>query len=202
MLAAVHLRFLVPRMPLPELQPQEEPPDYQGLATWRQVGFVALLGFVGALALCRIPVVAWAPWVGYLGGGAALIYVDLRTCYLPRLLTLLVAAQLGLGLAVLACFDVGAAALGLLGSLLGFGFFRIAWALSASLGYGDVRLASLVGAVAGTQGLPTLGVAILLGTLIGAGWAIVAGLRGGHSATFPYGPALWLGPIVAVWVSG
>ena len=52
------------------------------------------------------------------------------------------------------------------------------------------------------MGLQAWTTALLAGTLIGAGWAIVHALRGRASEPFPYGPSLWLGPVVAAALAG
>ena len=82
------------------------------------------------------------------------------------------------------------------------GVFWLVWRFSGSFGFGDVRLGLLVGAAAGSMGLQAWTTALLAGTLIGADWAIVHALRGRASEPFPYGPSLWLGPVVAAALAG
>ena len=55
---------------------------------------------------------------------------------------------------------------------------------------------------AGSMGLQAWTTALLAGTLTGALWAIVHALRGRASDPFPYGPSLWLGPVVAAALVG
>ena len=80
-------------------------------------------------------------------------------------------------------------------------FFYLFWRFNPALGFGDVRLAGLVGAVAGQSGVFEAAVAVLAGTLLGACHGIAhtvwASRHPGRPKHFPYGPALWAGPLVA-----
>ena len=69
------------------------------------------------------------------------------------------------------------------------------------MGMGDVKLAALLGAVLGRSVV----VAILIGVLAGAVYAIALLIRGGMSArktTFAYGPFLALGGIIVLLLGG
>lgn len=204
--AAAHQRFLVPRLPVPETMDDEDPPDYPAFASIPDVVGAALLALgCGLLVLPGLPAGHLVLWVAYLGAGAALVWVDLRSTWLPRRLHIVCLAQVALGLSLLAVTDWRSALAGLLGGLIGAGFFHLVWRLGTGLGYGDVRLAALVGAIAGTAGAQHWVAGFLAGTVVGALWGI------GHAlarrtlntpAHFPYGPALWLGPVLAGWISG
>ena len=88
---------------------------------------------------------------------------------------------------------------------MAFGLFHLVWRFSSTFGYGDVRLVAIVGAVGALRGLDGWLVALLCGTLLGAMWGMGHALarRGtDRPAHFAYGPALWLGPIAAVGLSG
>ena len=66
-----------------------------------------------------------------------------------------------------------------------------------ALGFGDVKLALLIGLITGLQGAI---IAALIGTLIGAllaVWLMVFG-RTSSKAAMPYGPALSLGAVVTI----
>ena len=106
------------------------------------------------------------------------------------------------GLAVVAVHSPGVLVTALAGACATSGVFWLVWRFSGSFGFGDVRLGLLVGAAAGSMGLQAWTTALLAGTLIGAGWAIVHALRGRASEPFPYGPSLWLGPVVAAALAG
>jgi leader peptidase (prepilin peptidase)/N-methyltransferase len=75
------------------------------------------------------------------------------------------------------------------------------WRVSHGFGFGDVRLAGLIGIVAGSRGGAFALAAFFLGTLVGAAWALVQRRRKGIDEPFAYGPALLLGPLVALLVS-
>jgi len=111
-------------------------------------------------------------------------------------------AQVAVGLAMTALLAPGSTAAGVIGALAAFGLFWLVWRFSRNFGFGDVRLGLLVGAAAGSMGLQAWTTALLAGTLVGAGWAIVHALRGRAADPFPYGPALWLGPIAAAALAG
>lgn len=204
--AAAHQRLVVPRLPPPALGAGETAPDYRALAGARDVAGAALLAaLAGALVLPGMPGARLLLWVAYLGAGAALVWVDLLSTWLPRRLNHLCLAQVALGLAALAIVDWKAALAGLAGSAAALGLFHLVWRLGTGFGYGDVRLAAIVGAVAGTSGPQAWTAAMLAGTVVGALWAVahtVTLRRRGAPAHFPYGPALWLGPVLATWVSG
>ena len=91
------------------------------------------------------------------------------------------------------------------GGAVAFVLFHLVWRFSSAFGYGDVRLAAIVGAVGALRGIDGWLLALLCGTTLGALWGVVHALmrRGtDRPAHFAYGPALWLGPIAAVAVSG
>lgn len=199
--AAAHLLVVVPRLPAPVGEPDGELPDYPGLATPRAALLVGLVAGLGALLVARsAPTSHLAVWFGYLGAGAALVWVDRLTTFLPRVLTLVAAAQMAAGVAVLAVLHPSSALGAAAGAVAAFGLFYLLWRFSRSLGFGDVRLAALVGAVGGLLGISGWITALALGTLVGAVWGIAHTLlrrRSGAPAHFAYGPALWLGPLAA-----
>ena len=83
----------------------------------------------------------------------------------------------------------GAAAAGLLYLLL--------WRLSGrALGFGDVRLAPVLGAAAAAVGWSTLLAALLLGSLAGAAVGVVLALRRRRGA-FAYAPSMLAGAFLA-----
>ncbi|MFZ0530818.1 MAG: prepilin peptidase [Propionicimonas sp.] len=141
---------------------------------------------------------AWAPLVSL---GSLLALIDLRTTFLPLRLTYLGTALalagsgatawwLGSWLPVLTAAAGGAMAAG---------FFWVLWRVSrGQLGFGDVRLAGFIGVTCGASGLAGVWQALLLGTIAGALWGLVVRWRRGADGAFPYGPALLLGPLLAL----
>ena len=77
------------------------------------------------------------------------------------------------------------------------GFFYVLWRLTGGIGFGDVRLMVTVGAVTAAASASVAFNAVLLGSIVGAVWGIVR-LRIKGPGPFPYGPALWSGPFLAL----
>lgn len=186
--------------------PPEEPdlPPFSDLDSPRlRVEVFGSATLAGLLAFALVPVPYWAVWAPLATIGSLLAAIDLRTTFLPLRLNHL-ALALSVAGAGIASWWQGAwqpLAGSLAGAAAAAGFFWVAWRLSrGTLGFGDVRLAGLVGAVTGAHGLVLLVWAFLLGTACGAVWAVVARLRRGPRAEFPYGPALLLGPFLALVV--
>ena len=203
--AAGHLRFVVPRLREPVLADGDPPPHYARLAPAGHVTILAVAVFVAAQALHVVPMSHFGAWFGYLGAGAALVWVDLRTTWLPRTLNLVCLAQVALGVTWVAIRDWPTALAAVAGGLAAFLLFHLVWRFSTAFGYGDVRLAAIVGTIGALRGLDGWLLALLCGTLVGAVWGIVHTTRQRRvvgPAHFAYGPALWLGPIVAIAVSG
>ena len=184
------------------------PDDAHDLPPFAQLGtrpfrwaVFAVAAVAGSVAFALTEPRYWAAWAALAGIGALLGLVDLRTTYLPLRLNYL---GIGLGLAgagVAGWLErswqpvVWAAASGLVAT----GFFWLVWRFSGDrFGFGDVRLAGLIGAAAGCLGLTFLIWSMVLGTAIGAVWGIVVQVRHRGTHPFPYGPALLLGPVIAM----
>lgn len=191
---------LLRRLPEPPGAPADKMP-YGEVPT---AGFRAVTAIcvVAALSLSAVTV-GWPTaiaWVALGTCGVVLAAIDARTTYLPGVLM-----QWGWGLA--AC---GLVALGFLagwevavtavtgGALLG-ALFWLLWRFTGGLGFGDVKLAVLVGATTGTLGIQWLLAAALVGSLVGVGWGLVA-TRGyeRRRQPFAYGPSLVIGPYLAL----
>ncbi|MGO1383799.1 MAG: prepilin peptidase [Arachnia sp.] len=203
--AALHLRWVVPRLREPVLEDNDPPPHYAMLAPLGHVGLLALAVITAAQVLRAVPPEHFGAWFGYLGAGAALVWVDLRTTWLPRTLSIICSAQVALGVGWVATVDWEAALGSVIGGLAAFALFHLVWRRSSAFGYGDVRLAGIVGAVGGLGGPEGWLLALFCGTLVGAAWGLVHAARRRHSqgpGYFPYGPALWLGPVLAIPLSG
>lgn len=152
-----------------------------------------LLGFVTVLRPEPI-------WLVYGSSVLVLVACDARTTWLPNSIMHLCWGLTALAL-IYQAFSMGPAST--VGPLLGAAclglFFFIAWRLSGSLGFGDVRLSLLVGATAGTLGLDGCIFSLLFGTIAAAVWGLVTAARRKRKPSplgkaFPYGPGLWLGP--------
>lgn len=211
--ATLVLVLVVPRLPAPVLMHDDDPlPDYPALATPGSAALLFAAAFGVAQVLWLVPPSAWPLWVPYLALGAPLVFVDLRTTYLPLRLHRLALGAMLLGLLPLALGRPGLVLAACLGAVASGALFWLVWRFSRSFGFGDVRLAVLVGAVSatGAPGSPAGSVSLwlsslLLGTFLGAvagvAWAVIRRRRGGPGY-FAYGPWLWLGPVAAVTLSG
>ena len=191
-------RLLVPRLP--------EPDDgagkirYADLATPRFVaGCASAAGFAAAVAWLTMPLALQPLWWVLATLGIVLAAVDARTTWLPLRLTRLAwaamaaaglgAAALGAGWPALLRAGVGAALAGLL--------YLLVWRLSrGGFGFGDVRFAPLVGAVAAAHSWSLLATALLAGSLLGAAYGGLRLFRR-RAGPFPYAPALVAGAYLA-----
>lgn len=152
----------------------------------------------------------WAllPVLLYLtAAGLALALIDLDVHRLPDAIVLpaypLTAALLGF--AAVAEHDGAAALRALAGGLLLYGlYFALAVAKPGGMGFGDVKLAGVLGAVLGYAGWSALAVgafsAFVLGGAIGVG-LVATGLlrRRGH---LPFGPFMLVGAALGVVAGG
>lgn len=198
---AIALGLVTPRLlralPPPVDEPASRP--YVSLAT-RGFAAVALVltALAGTLVLGLAPPY-WFGWAGLSTVGVVAAMIDARTGYLPSVLMragwVLTVAGTAVTAAVLADWQVlvraavGAAA----SAALIWVFHRI----GGGFGFGDVRLAPIVGATAASVGWSTLFGALILGGLLGVLWGLVWRALGRGKA-FPYGPALVAGPYLAL----
>ena len=193
-------RPVLARLPEP-VEPDGKPP-YRTLAT---PGFVAactvLAAALAVVVGLTLPRATWPLWWVLGAPALVLVAVDARTTWLPLRLTRAVwvlaagaavpAALLG-GSPLLVRAGVGAGA----SAVLYLGLWR---ASRGGLGFGDVRLAPVLGAAAGAVGWSTLLATLLLGSLVGAAVGVVLALRGRPGA-FPYAPSMLAGAFLACGV--
>jgi len=177
---------------------------YAALPTRRFLLAVAGLAWVAGLAAFGTTApAAWLAWASLVGPGALAIVVDGATTWLPRVLTRTMAVVATVGLSVWAMVEADplVALRGVLGALAVGGFFYLLWRVVGGIGFGDVRLMAVVGAVTAAHSVQLAIWAVLAGTIAGAAWGLAQRLLRGPGA-FAYGPALWLGPFLALWVAG
>jgi leader peptidase (prepilin peptidase)/N-methyltransferase len=149
------------------------------------------------------------PAYGYLAlGGAALAVIDARERRLPDRLTLPsypVALAL-LGLAALLQPDGVRHFLGALAGLgIALALFTVQAALyPAGLGWGDVKLAGILGLYLGWLGLAAVAAGLFLGYLLAAvaGLVLIAAGRASRKTQLPFGPFLLAGTLATVMLSG
>lgn len=179
-----------------------EKTPYADLATTRAAVICAVLGVVGGAVLgyrlgwqadLVVPLVA-------LPAGTWLGYVDARTTFLPTVLiwpTLLAVALAAVVVAASTDAWPDAERAGI-GCLLYGGLFYLLWLITPGFGFGDVRLAFLLGAVLGFLGFYELGTGLIGGLLLGGvGGAVLALLKVIDARRNPFGPHMLLGALVA-----
>ena len=162
------------------------------------VGVTSGITLVGAL--CRAPPGARPAWAVLATLGVLLAGIDARTGYLPKRLCwvaiALAAVAVGVGATVTGdwTMPVTSAAAG----ALGWAILLLVWRLSRSLGFGDVRLAGLVGLVAGTIGVTQALGGIAVGAVLAAVAGVVRAFVTRRAASYPFGPFLVAGPFVVL----
>jgi leader peptidase (prepilin peptidase)/N-methyltransferase len=135
--------------------------------------------------------------------GLALAVIDLDCKRLPDALTLPsypVAAVL-LGAAALLGSDSGSYVRALAGGAAMFAlYFALCFAYPAGMGFGDVKLAGLLGMYTAWLGWSAWAVGLFLGFLIGGlfGILLIALGRGGRKTAVPFGPFMLLGALIGV----
>lgn len=211
---------LVRRLPQPDPatldlpEGEDPPPSYAAVAA--APGLAARCALTGAAAA---GVLAWAVGpepalvglVAVVPVAVALAVVDLRTRLLPKVLVLPATGLLLLVAAVAALLGGPAELDALVRALLGLVVARTAyWLLwfvrSTGLGFGDVRLAAMVGAGLGQLGWAELLVGLYAGFLVfgvpGLVWAVVRRDRSLLRTAYPFGPFLLVGALTGVVLGG
>jgi len=135
--------------------------------------------------------------------GLALALIDLDCKRLPDALTLpsYPVAIVLLGAAALLGSDSGEPLRALLGGVaMGAVYFALWFAYPAGMGFGDVKLAGVLGLYTGWLGWGAWFVGLFLGFLLGGlfGMALIVLRRGGRKTAVPFGPFMLLGVLVAV----
>ncbi|RCG29356.1 prepilin peptidase [Sphaerisporangium album] len=156
----------------------------------------------GAAVACGV--VAWrfagswelAAWLYAALAGCALAMIDWRTRRLPDAITLPSYPILAILLV-----PTGHLGGGLLGGLALAGAYAIMWFVRPdALGFGDVKLAGLVGMLLGALGLDAWLVGALAGQFLGALYAVTLLLarRATAKTQFPLGPFILLGTLAPI----
>ncbi len=79
-------------------------------------------------------------------------------------------------------------------------FLGVLWLLyPRGMGFGDVKLALLLGAVLGASIIPAFAIAFFAGSVLGVA-LIARGGRGARKTAVPFGPFLAAGALLALWV--
>lgn len=172
-----------------------------GLA-WRSAVAAAVVGaLVGWPLGLSWPLLSWSLLAPV---GVALAVVDARTRFLPtRLIWPTYAVVLALtALGALLLTDPRMVLWPLVASAAAFLLFYVLWWVSPrSLGFGDVRLAALLGLALGQLGVGEVVVGIYAGFLLGGVVGLLLRLvrvlpKGVH---IPFGPWMLVGALVGLW---
>lgn len=195
------------RLPEPTGAPSEGKVPYRQLASGRFTAGVIACSTAGLLVVAtRIEPVLWPAWLPLATVGVLLVAIDAVTTWLPLRLTqaLWVSAATGLALTVALSPDAERTRLALrivLGAVLAGALFWLFWWFTGGLGFGDVRLAPVLGATAGTVSMSMITAALLVGTITGSVYGLARRARG-RPGPFPYGPALAFGVFAALALTG
>lgn len=146
--------------------------------------------------------------------GSVISAVDLRTMLIPRVTVWITAGSLIVAIAAASFWlwagdhEQGgmlleAAKHAALGALIFGGLFAIIATVSPNgMGWGDVRLAAVLGLALGWIDLMLVLAGLMASSVVGLiGGLAVRGLKNRHEA-FPFGPALVAGTLLAVWFRG
>ena len=137
--------------------------------------------------------------------GLALALIDLDCKRLPDALTLpsYPVAVVLLGVAALSGSDSGSFVRALIGGAAMYAvYFALCFAYPAGMGFGDVKLAGVLGLYTAWLGWGAWAVGLFTGFLLGGvfGLALIAVKRGGRKTAVPFGPFMLLGVLLAVLV--
>lgn len=187
--------------------PDDVPPHYPDLAT---PGFALACGGLGAAASVTALTLApagWLPlWLVWSTLFAVLVAVDARTTWLPLRLTRGVWMVAAVAIVISALSGPDGPGVGvrtaetvrvLLGALAATAFYLLLWRVGHGLGFGDVRISPLIGALGASVSWTGWWVALLAGSVLGALWGTARSLTG-RRGPFPYGPWMWLGPAASI----
>ena len=142
----------------------------------------------------------------FTGLGVALSAIDLDVRRLPDVLVLPAYPVLGALLAVASAVtgDWSALLRAGLGAVALFGFFfLLAFVYPSGMGFGDVKLAGVIGLLLGYRSWGAVVVGAFAGFFLGAvmGVAVIAVGAGGRKTALPFGPFMVLGALAALWIA-
>ena len=165
-----------------------------------------------ALAVWRIGLSPELPAVlAFIFGGALLAVIDWKVQRLPRRIvySTLGAVAGGLVFATVVSQDWQALGTAVLGALLFSSAFFLIWVFTTKLtgmvmlGFGDVRLAALLGLLLGWYGLPFVLYGALVGHLFALAIALAMSLRDRRvHVRYSFGPPLIAGALAVVLIAG
>lgn len=167
-------------------------------------GFIVVTAAVFAAMVARLGLSADLPAYLYLAAvGVPLAAIDLRHHRLPDVLTLPSYPIAALLLAAATVVQGGGADYlrAVLGMIVLFGLYLVMHAIyPAGMGFGDVKLAGLLGLYLGWLGWGTLIVGTVLGFIAGGvvGLVLVLSGRASRRSAIPYGPLMLVGALLGI----
>ena len=178
--------------------------DCSAPIAWRYPAVEIVTGLVWVAFALKFGFDAQLPAYLYLGAvGVALALIDLDTKRLPNVLVLpsypIALALLAIPAVAHSDWDDFVRALLGMAALFGF-YFLLALIYPRGMGFGDVKLAGVLGLYLGWLGWGEVVVGGFLGFLIGgvAGIALMATRQAGRKSQIPFGPFMLLGALLAV----
>ena len=175
-----------------------------GIATPAAYWCGAAAGVAGGLLGLSLGMSAGlAAWFVLAVSGAVLGFIDARTKYLPSAIIWPSYGLVGLALLIGAVVsgDWDAMLRAVIAAVVAFGAFGLLWLVfPAGVGFGDVRLAGLLGLALGWLGWSEVAAGIYLGFLLGAVIGIVLRLVKvlKRRELFPFGPFMLVGALLGV----
>jgi leader peptidase (prepilin peptidase) / N-methyltransferase len=172
-----------------------------------ELGTAAMFAAVTAQVAHLHDLAALPAYLFFAAVGIALSAIDLDVRRLPNAIVhpaylvlgvlLTVGATFGGGLSPLVRAGIGAAAMFV-------GFLLLAVAYPGGMGFGDVKLAGLVGAVLGYLSYSALIVGAIAAFLLGGAISAILMLlhRADRKSAIPFGPAMLAGAAVAIFAAG
>ncbi len=182
-------------------EPYAEVAARPGLAWQSAIG----CGFASGLIAAAVGSQAWLLFAPLVPVCVALTVIDWRTRLLPKIVVLPATAYVllaGAGLS-LATGDTVDLTRGVLGMICARALFWVIWRINAAgMGFGDVRLAAVVGFALGYLGWPEFVIGLYAGFLLlgvpGLGYAVVRRDRGLLRMAVPFGPFMLVGALVGI----
>jgi len=175
-----------------------------GPSRWRTIGAAVVTGVLcGAVALRFGAQGATIPLCIAVTLLVTLSVTDLTHRLVPRRLLYPGAAVMVAGFGGVAAANGSAHALGdaAIGGTIAFAvFFAVWWFVPRGMGFGDVRLAGVIGVATGWLGLLHAYLAFLVGFGTGLVFGLVSilALRTGRRSKIPFAPSLAVGAVVAI----
>lgn len=152
-----------------------------------------LLGVTGFGFICAVAAFSYLAWIS-----VRLCLIDIRTHRLPNTIVLPAYGVAGvlLGLSSILGGEPSWLLRILLSALAAFTFYWLLWFIyPAGMGFGDVKLAGVLGLFLGFCGWTFLLLGIAAGFVVGGVWGLVLILsrKGSATSRIPFGPSMLVG---------